>query len=296
MTKWSGLRWWQESAHKKIAISLWKTESGDQLQKHLLNEMKCIYDVDTKLPGIIKYTDSYEHTRSANAISNGHTQYKEEDVSYTINDYGFRGKWRLEDRSKPSLAAFGCSFTFGIGIADQDLYVNKMAAHLDCLPYNLGVPGGSMDKATRFYARISEYQHFDYVVFLIPTLGRMEIPNTSNNKPTLDLIPNWTSINMPDERRRKAIYSVLDDNFFEYSTIANVNSCIQIAKRHNTQIYFSSWDMPTYDLIYDYLGKDSGHLLPFFEILQLGTNMARDGTHPGPDSHSNFFERSVAYI
>jgi hypothetical protein len=291
------LRLWQQSNHKNTAINLWKTESCDQLQALLVNEMKTFYYVNTVFPNRLKYTDKYEQANSINAALNGRTQYKEDDVNYAINNYGFRGKWELGDQSKPSMAAFGCSFTFGIGIADQDLFINRLAARFKCRAFNFGVPGGSIGKATRYYALSSEYHHFDYVIFLLPQVGRIELPNTSDKySPTWDVIPNWTSTHAPDDRRRKALYTALDDNFFEYLALANINTCIQIAKRHGTRIFFSSWDPPTYDLIYDYLGKDSRYLLPWFELANTETTMARDGLHSGPDSHKRFFEKSVAYL
>lgn len=297
---WRGLRFWNESRHSNLSIKFWKENNLSELNALLMHDMKQTYS--TRASGVMQYTDNYEREKSEEAVRNGYTNYKEDSFEYFINDCGFRGNWNIGTEQK-SIGFFGCSFTFGVGLPEQDVYTTLFSNHLGCKPYNFGVPGGSMNRATRYYSLVSKYQKFDYVVFLVPHIGRLELPRFDeydNVGYVMNVMPNWQNADKNEEQYRMRLYSALDDSYFEFDTIRNVNHCVNIAEANNTKIFFSSWDMPTYDLIYDYLGKDSGMILPWFEVLEFQrhtkTNLARDGEHPGPVSHSMFLERSIPYL
>lgn len=299
MSDWLGLRYWNTPHHRNNAITMWKHDSIEDFKKMTMHEMKWTYE--SRASGVMRYTDQYEREKSLEAIKNGYTNYADQDFEYIINEAGFRGPWQLGDNTSPALGVFGCSFTFGVGLPDYDSYPYLIGNNLGCQVYNFGVPGGSMNRATRYYSLASSYQKFDYVIFLVPHIGRMEVPRMfGDHVSCMNVIPNWESSDKTEEVKRKEIYKALDDDYFEYDTLRNVMQCVTLAKANNTKIYFSSWDMPTYDLIYDYLGADSGMMLPWFEVLefQKGTrsNLARDGAHPGPMSHATFAQRSMVYL
>jgi hypothetical protein len=296
---WSGLKYWRKSMHKGNAIRLWKFDNIDEFKELTMRDMKWAYQ--TRSSGLMQYTDQYEQTQSIEAIARGYTNYNENDVDYFINDGGFRGNWHLGTHAMSTLGVFGCSFTFGVGLPEKDIYPHIIGRHLDCQVFNFGVPGGSINRATRYFSLASKFQKFDYAIFLVPHAGRMEMPSiTKDTLYSMNVIPNWETADANEEEKRKQVYRALDDNFFEFDTLKNINQCIDIAKANNTKIYFSSWDIPTYDLIYDYLGEDSGMLLPWFEVIEFHTkekkNLARDGAHPGPASHLNFYKRSIPYL
>jgi hypothetical protein len=291
-TDWTGLRYWDDSCAPKGIASLWNPQS---LEDVFWNEMKCVYQTPTV--GLHEFTDAHERDISIRAVRDKKTDYQLDDVTYNINKYGFRGDWQLGCKEK-SVAFFGCSFTFGIGIAEQDSFTTLIGKHLNARVFNFGVPGGSINRAARYYSLASREQRFNYTIFLVPHIGRIEIPIAKRNVEMINLVPNWASISKDEERKRMQIYNALDNNYLAADTLRSIDHCVQIAKQQHTRVYFTSWDMPTYDLIYDYLGKDSEHILPWFDAIEYETqiNMARDGAHPGPTSHRKFFERSLSYL
>ena len=300
MNNWSRIRHMDRPMHGNTAIKCWKHANVAEFKEITVREMKYCYDHQIKINENIRYLSSVEKTNSVAAILNGNTDYTEDDVTYVINDAGFRSNCQINQDSSLTLGVFGCSFTFGVGMPAQDIYPYLFGNHLGCIVHNYGVPGGGIDRATRYYSHVSKYQKFDYVIFLVPHTGRMELPKIGgfDEVYSLNVIPNWVSTNKTDKEQAERIYAALDDNFFEFTTLKNIDQCVGIAKAHNTKIYFSSWDIPTYDLLYDYLGEDSGMLLPEFttEWNNNQTKRARDGVHPGPRAHQDFFNRSLPYL
>jgi hypothetical protein len=249
----------------------------------------------------VLYTASPEREASEIAIAAGTTNYKAEDVIYYFNDHGFRGTEKIGDNSSPSVGTFGCSFTFGIGLPADDTYPMLFGKHLGSRVYNFGVPGGSMNKATRYYSLASQYQHFDHVIFLIPHIGRMEIPREYKNVPYgTNLIPNWKFTSPIDEAMRRRTYTVFDNMFLEYDTLRNISHCINIARANNTKIYFSSWDPTTFEVLRRYLGDDTNMIIPYFQTIEFSRpvriNMARDGFHPGAESQLQFLNKAIPYL
>jgi len=293
----SDLKFWNESKHNPAVTKFWKSNSVNELRTNLFNEMKMQFRISR--PGVFPFTDDNEESISRQAKLTGITNYEISDVSYTINGAGFRGDWDFSNSADRNIAFFGCSFTFGIGLPVQDLFSTLIGKELGASVLNFGAPGGSFSKAARIYSQVSKYQKLDQVVFVVPHTGRFEVPITHNNAVSMsNMIPNWPFANKDDERMRLKLYEALDDNFLEMETLRNIDHCVSIAKANGTKIYFSSWDMPTYDTLYEHLGKDSGMMLPWFQVVELKTQtgLARDGRHPGPESNRIFATKSLRYL
>jgi hypothetical protein len=287
---WSGLIPWK-SLDNPI-VSLWKADSLKSLESIFRDEFSKIYEYH--FPGLLQVTNEREKQQSLLAIEKKLTAYQMEDVSYNINKYGFRGNFDLESEGK-SIAFFGCSATFGEGVAEQDCFTTLIGKDLNASVYNFGVQGGSFSKATRYFHLLSQHRSFDYVVFLLPQIGRVERPVVKNNTATVE---NISPFNGSSDRYREQLYSVLDDSFLGYEDLKNLSFCVSLSKQTNTKIYFSSWSPGTYNLIYNFLGPDSNMLLPFFDsdINKENPKFGRDGLHPGPTTHFNFYKKSIGYI
>ena len=74
---------------------------------------------------------------------------REYDVAYRVNRLGFRADTRFaDDRSGPLVAVVGDSFTFGLGVGDDETFVHALDAGLrpgGCAA-NFAVPGTSTDQ------------------------------------------------------------------------------------------------------------------------------------------------------
>lgn len=300
---WTGYRSWQE--RKLMPELLW---TQDDCIKQLQSEWKTAY-IDKTFPATYAYLDDGEKATSLKSVSAGITAYPDiTSVTYNINALGFRGDWDCVDNDYIKIGFFGCSFTYGIGIAEKDLYVTLITNELtkklgkQCIAYNCGVPGGSTNKATRYYSILSNSIKFDYVICLLPHIGRAEYPIAQQGHALgYNIIPNWKDLNSKSERLRLHFYRAIDENFLNSDFIRNVDHCQNIAKAHNSKIYFTSWDQITYEYLYNYFkNRDTCKLLPWWQALeyQLEPRMllGRDGIHPGPRSHLEFSKRALAYI
>lgn len=287
---WDGLIPWSSTATP--ILKLWKHDSIKSLEDMFASEMSAHYDYP--IPGVYQVRTEFEKEQSLLAIENKLTSYNMEDVSYNINKYGLRGNFDLTSVGK-SIAFFGCSITFGVGAAEEDCFTSLIGKDLDATVYNFGVPAGSFSKSVRYFQLVSQYKIFDYVIFLMPQVGRIERPVVTGNSVSVE---NIAPMQGSTEQYRKQLYGVLDDAFLEYEDLKNILLSISIAKQSNTKIYFSSWSPGTYNLIYNFLGADSKMLLPFFYAHNNAekSTYGRDGSHPGPQGHYDFYKRAMEYI
>lgn len=69
--------------------------------------------------------------------------WRNKKVKYSINSQGYRSpEWNTIDWSQSTLL-FGCSFTFGVGISDEDTCGKQLESIIGSPVVNLGVSGGS---------------------------------------------------------------------------------------------------------------------------------------------------------
>jgi hypothetical protein len=303
---WTGYKRWE--THDIEKEQLWSCSTQEEIINQLRNEWAVNYK-HISFPGTAIYLDDTEKLNSLKTIEDGISAYTDVSaVNYTYNSLGFRGNWELDNNNDVKIGFFGCSFTYGIGVAEQDLFSTIIANNLSvklgkpCRVYNCGIPGGSAGKATRYYALLSKLIKFDYVIFLMPHTGRMEYPAKSNDQAfSWNIIPNWPDINVQGEKLRSIFYKAIDDTFLNSDYMRNIQHCESIAKSHNSKIYFTSWDQISYEYIYNYyITQDSSKLLPWFQSLEYNISprklLARDGLHPGPRSHLEFSKRALEYI
>ena len=71
------------------------------------------------------------------------------ELSYKINSHGFRCEEMPAEKKPRSIIAIGCSNTFGVGMPVGQIWPTLVGNTLRQRPYNLGIPGGSLDSAFR---------------------------------------------------------------------------------------------------------------------------------------------------
>jgi hypothetical protein len=162
---WSGYKKWSASHVEKE--QLWSYSTQTEIIDQLKSEWTAIYK-DKLFPETFTYLDDHEKINSLKTIESGLSAYTDiSAVNYKSNSLGFRGDWNLDNNNDVKIGFFGCSFTYGIGIAEQDLFSTIITDNLSlklgksCKAYNCGVPGGSAGKATRYYAMLSKLINFD---------------------------------------------------------------------------------------------------------------------------------------
>ena len=120
-------------------------------------------------------------------------------ITYQFNSHGFRDQ-QFDNRDCG--LAFGCSFTQGVGVAEQDTWPRLLSNLLGIHVWNLGIGGCALDTIYR----ISEYYinllRPRFIVLLEPAPWRVEyatsevdfeilLPNTLQADGAGNFIKNW---------------------------------------------------------------------------------------------------------
>lgn len=143
-------------------FSLWAAETVLSWYSHAINKSS---QMDT---GLLRY-----HPRLGWALNEnwqGKHRHHDFNASYHINALGFRGSLpvALHQKTKPRVAIFGDSFTFGIGVNNADTYVEQLQkTHSQQQWLNLGIPGTSTDQQWLYWQMIDQQLRADHVMFAV---------------------------------------------------------------------------------------------------------------------------------
>ena len=98
-------------------------------------------------PGLLRY-----HPRLGWTLTpswQGRHQHHDFDVRYNVNEHGFRGNFpvSLQPKTKPRIAIVGDSFSFGLGVNEEDTFTAKLNQRQTSVDFlNLSIPGYSTDQ------------------------------------------------------------------------------------------------------------------------------------------------------
>lgn len=102
--------------------------------------------------------------------------YTETSIVYRHNSNGFRTKEFDLGSGTPSILCLGDSFTYGVGVKEQDTWPSKIA---EIFPqytvYNLGIPGAAWDTITRFLVNVGNLLDTKIVLIFWPEIFRYEL-------------------------------------------------------------------------------------------------------------------------
>ena len=99
-------------------------------------------------------------------------------ISYVYNHQGFRCE---QFDNRPAGLALGCSFTEGVGIAQDQTWVSVLAKYLNMHIWNLGIGGAAMDTVFRVAAHFLPVLNPKFVIVCTPTENRFEYKNNFGN-------------------------------------------------------------------------------------------------------------------
>lgn len=94
------------------------------------------------------------------------------DIVYANNSHGFR---TVEFDHKENFIAVGCSFTYGIGLPQHQVWPELLSQQLGIPVYNLGIPGSSSDTCYRVVKHYVPLLEPKFVVMFEPRRSRLEI-------------------------------------------------------------------------------------------------------------------------
>jgi hypothetical protein len=269
--------------------SLKSLEDLQYFCKYLLSQS--IFGIGTEKKSLtnVRFTTPMEKEHSLEAIKEGATNLKAQDVSYNISELGFRLENPIDFIGK-GVGVFGCSVTYGIGVPAAKTFCAQLQQKIDLPVYNFGIPGAGVQKITKAFVALNNQFKLKTAVFIMPSMHRFELIGLEDFDEIYSesYVPSFTPINAD----RQAIYDLAYTHYhnldFLDEFVKNVALIKANAKVHGTEVHFLTWDMALRDLAATYQIKDLFkykviHFLETYEKMQglKVTDFARDGYHPG---------------
>lgn len=281
---------------------IWDVKNIDDFTRVIKNEYSPTIDSDIiKLNDFNNYVSLYEKEQSLKAIKDKKTNLSMESVNYFINNFGFRGRWNDYELSNEKLriAFFGCSFTYGVGIDENDIFPQIIGKNInkDIDIINLGFPGGSISKSVRLFRYLVSVYKIDIAIFVFPTHWREEFIETNDNHVSYtNIIPNFEDRSF---KKWSLFYNLMDNENMLNNMYKNLTIIELLSKQHNIISLYSSWDRETYSFINEIV-SDNTKILPYFKFLESMENItngfARDGVHPGVKTHYTFASEVIDHL
>lgn len=108
-----------------------KTQN-EMIYVECVNKVQSFYSTDSK----------EEYSKNRRLLRD--TQYHSTPIEYKFNNLGYRTK-NIENLDISFLLTFGCSYTEGVGLHQQDTWAEKIAKHLNLDLYNHAKQSSGMD-------------------------------------------------------------------------------------------------------------------------------------------------------
>lgn len=226
------------------------------------------------------------------------SEWKYPQFDYVLNHLGFRNEHIPKETD---IAFFGCSFTFGTGLAVDTLWHSILANKLNLSSANYGMPGASIKSIVDVALIVSKHTKIKKAVFLLPAYSRIQIAKSSPYKDEvnyLSVIPNHKSelCQVYGIDTESVIKAIPDEEMFKVMR-DSLYLVDYIFKQQGIEAYYSSWDAETYKFIREM--DLAGVILPDWtstDAQQANTDLARDKLHPGPEHQLQFAEKIIDYI
>lgn len=250
----------------------------------------------------IPFIDTSEKHMSEEAIKNKKTSYSIDSVDYTVNNYGLRISNNSPLLKKNlDMMAFGCSFTYGVGIPVEELWSELVFNTFNFNGLNFGYPGSSVTKIIRHIINIVPFYQPKSIIILLPHYCREEIVLKDLNEDkitTYDFIPGYIDSGTPTAKREgEKFTSNLNFDDRKANVIKNLILLKYILEVNNITGYISSWDIETYYMVKEIFPLKN--VLPLFEYNISDTspwNLGRDGEHPGRSPIKTFANKVIGHI
>lgn len=226
-------------------------------------------------------------------------KWQYEQFDYSINEFGFRGD---SLPNETDLAAFGCSFTFGTGLAEHMLWHNILAKELDKTSVNFGLSSRSIQSIIDMFLIASKHIKIKNAILLLPSISRLQFAKMHPSDKTIHYlntcVDNRSEINKIYGLDEDSIYCAIPEEEM-YKICRNQLYLLDyISKERGVTVYVSSWEQQTYDFVKQ-LDLESIQILPRWystSIAFADSDKARDNHHPGPLHHLKWVNEIKGYI
>lgn len=158
--------------------------------------------------------------------------WDENSIEYRHNSNGFRTD---EFDIRESAMAIGCSFTYGSGLREEDIWPTILSEKLNKHIWNLGISGASFDTTYRMCSYYVIHLNVQEVFLLIPPKSRFEYFNMSEGY--LDvMLPRM--IKHFDE----FVKGYVMDEMIEVNYFKNLDAIRYACLKNDAKLYFLNHD------------------------------------------------------
>lgn len=214
----------------------------------------------------VEYTNNFELEL--------HKEGKIHDMwKYHLNPYTFRDKWDLTVTDKKKIGCFGDSFTFGDGLPTHEIHPYYLGELTGARMFNVGKGGSSFERIARTFSVFTKFVKLDIAIFTLPHIYREFFIDPRGI--ATDLIPG--SRKSAHEKYIEPFYAI-HENYQMVKLSLNVNYILDIAAERNVNVLFTTWDIPTYELLQTAAPHNTAeNIFPN----NIDPKQARDLMHPG---------------
>lgn len=235
-----------------------------------------------------QYKNIQEKDQSDKALKERMTLIKANEVLYTVNQYGFRGALTFDDIDAVKSVAVGDSWTVAEGIPENKTFVSL----LNTPTVNLGMSGASLDGITRLAQAVLNNFDLDQLFVTIPEITRLEFVTlhrdmeVTKTAGSFVIKPDWLKYvkkdnDVVDKYKRYVNYADEYDLWTRtYKSIMLINSLAEVM---GVKVYYTCWSKYMHDKINEVCA-------PNICYLDKRIDRARDGLHPGIESHARIAE------
>jgi hypothetical protein len=214
---------------------------------------------------------------------------KQDNPNYQVNSYGYRcSEWTPMPEGKKNVVVLGCSHTFGEGLKDGEVWVDRLAAKTDDKKlrwWNLGQPGASADKIVRILYATEKVLFPKIIIVCWPQWSRRE---------RLENYPH--SLTGANE-----LLKIETDQTDEQNFLKNVFFVEKFAEKQDAKT-FHCFAQDVYNVNVANIYRDTSlkscwpewdqhHLPGAKKEHTTEPNLARDGIHYGLEHHRVFAEK-----
>jgi hypothetical protein len=200
--------------------------------------------------------------------------YANKSFNYTYNSLGYRTKELSEVNDREFFVVYGCSYTEGVGLAEDEIYHYLLSQQLNVPYLNYGCGGSApslqLMNTTLFVKNTDKLPKF--VLMQWPTDDRCTLPGDSK----LDFIGSWTS-----DKNNASAY-----DFYKHWIADGRSQNHSLISVYAADLLWKSVGVP----VFHFTLHDNKINIPEFrskEIVKKPPNelSARDIFHPGPNWH-----------
>jgi hypothetical protein len=203
----------------------------------------------------VRSTDEYGSNKNALVTNHGSGNYIDVKNEYHLNSYGYRSS---EFKEGTDFIYAGCSYSFGEGSAEKNIWGTQVAKHFGYTYSNLSKPGASTQWIVKnLFNYFREYGNPKVVACLFPDFGRMIFPlnnhimtmgDSDNMKEHVDIrdlqLSSWTTLSERPKYSKKPhlVRDVISNELPMMLAIQYITMLAQYCSSNDIKFVWSTWD------------------------------------------------------